>query len=324
MKKETKKEYKTFSLTQESAQEIFDKLDFGKVQDISSFKDGMVNDIFLLNDKYVLKVNSSHPEIPKMAREAAVYRKLRDYGVLVPVLHDYYDGNGSFEYPYVLIDKVPGLNLKDQWDTLSQEKKNNLIFELGKILASIHSVNPKDLYLDEDITFSGNVRKDIDDRITKIAQHLRSSKVLEDELVNRIESYYKESEAFNLGYVQSSLSHGNYGFPNIIVSNGKTLGIIDWEWARFSHSEEELATVLYRGLAPSLFIGNEGEDLLNAFKRGYNSIYKISEKFEERYLMYALLYFLKILPDIVNWNHKPDKQEEYMSQAMSLIKEIGI
>ena len=142
-------------------------------------------------------------------------------------------------------------------------------------------------------------------------------------MVKRIENYYQTSEVFS-GVAAPSLLHGNYVFGNIIVSEGHINGVIDWEWVKFGHSEEELANVLYRGPGPASAMGVLNEGLLLKFKEGYSSQRPISEEFDKRYLPYALLYFLKVLPDVPKWTHKPEKQKEYLDEVESLIRQVGI
>lgn len=220
------------------------------------------------------------------------------------------------------MDQLSGKPLKETWESLSLEQKEKMIFELGRLLGSIHNIGPNQVSLDEQ-DFTGNIREDIDSRVTKIVEELRSSKVLDNQMIDRIEKYYRNSTAFN-GEVTPSLLHGNYVFGNVIISDNRVQGIIDWEWARFGHSEEELANVLYRGPGPMSAMGAMSKDLLEKFKDGYLSVHPLSTEFEERYLAYALLYFLKILPSVSHWTHKPDKQREYFDQTAALIEKIGL
>ncbi|MEK7452770.1 MAG: hypothetical protein AAB614_00895 [Patescibacteria group bacterium] len=90
--------------------------------------------------------------------------------------------------------------------------------------------------------------------------------------------------------------------------------------AKFGHSEEELANVLYRGPGPTSTMGAMSKYLIEKFSEGYLSIHPLSAELQKRYLPYALLYFLMILPSVPQWTHKPDKQKEYIDETNSLIK----
>jgi aminoglycoside phosphotransferase (APT) family kinase protein len=316
-------EYRKFSLEKAAAQKVFDKFSLGAVESISRFEQGMINDVYSINGQYVLKVNFAHPELPKLTREAAIYTALPQYGIPVPKLYAHEESKDLLGYPYILMGQLPGGPIKETWRSLDEEQKAKTIFELGRLLGSIHNIRPDQVSLDEQ-DFSGNLREDINSRIAKIGEELRSSKVLDEQTISRIENYYQESGIFNNNEVAASLLHGNYVFGNIITSDQHVQGIIDWEWAKFGHDEEELANVLYRGPGPSSVMGSMSKDLLENFKKGYVSVHPLSTEFEERYLPYALLYFLKVLPSVPQWTHRPDKQKEYMDETNSLIKQIGI
>lgn len=324
MKKEKMEtEYRKFQLEKATAQKVFDKFELGAVESISRFEQGMINDVYSINGKYVLKVNSVHPELPKLARETAVYTALPKYDIPVPKLYAHEESKNLLGYPYILMGQLPGEPMKEVWGSLDAEQKVKTISELGRLLGSIHNLGPDQVSLDEQ-DFSGNLREDINFRIAKIGEELRSSNVLDEQMISRIENYYRGSSAFNSNEVTPSLLHGNYVFGNIITSDNRVQGLIDWEWAKFGHAEEELANVLYRGPGPTSAIGAISEDLLENFKKGYLSVHPLATEFEERYFPYALLYFLKVLPSTPQWTHRPDKQKEYMDETNSLIKQIGI
>lgn len=98
-KEEMKTEYQKFQLEKAGAQKVFDKFELGTVQTISRFEQGMVNDVYSINGEYVLKVNSAHPELPKLAREATVYNTLPEYGIPVPKLYAHQENSDLLGYP---------------------------------------------------------------------------------------------------------------------------------------------------------------------------------------------------------------------------------
>lgn len=324
-----KKEFQKFNLEQTQAQKIFDKFGLGIVETISRFAGGMVNDVYSINDQYVLKINSTQFDMPKMLKEAVIYQTLSKYNIPVPKFYGHEEKNEILEYPYILMSQLPGLSLKEIWKDLNDSQKEKLMFESGHLLASIHNISPDQLSLNEITTmeekFTGHIGKDINSRITKIAKELRIKKVIDEQLINRIENHYLNNPIFD-DITQTTLLHGNYVFGNIIISENNIQGVIDWEWAKFGNSEEELANIFYRGPGPASAVGAISSDLLEKFKHGYLSGRHLasSENFEKRYLSYALLYFLKILPSVPDWTHKPEKQKEYFDEVNSLIKQIGI
>ena len=323
MEKEEKIEYQKFNLEKKDAEEILARAGLGEVETISRCEEGMINDVYSINGAYVLKVNSAHPLMPKLDREAAVYRAVGAYNIPVPKLYVNETNKDLLGYPYILLEQLPGKSLKKEWKELSQTQKEEMMLTLGQLLGTIHTIGPEQISLD-DQSFNGSLRENIDTRIIKIGADLRSSKVLDALMIDRIERYYRESNAFESNDVSPSLLHGNYVFGNIMISDGDVQGIVDWEWARLGYSEEELANVLYRGPGPTSTMGIMDTGLLQKFREGYESAQPLSKEFEERYLPYALLYYLSILPSAPQWTHKPEKQKEYFDETHSLIEQIGL
>lgn len=315
-----KTEYQTFNLEIESAQEVLDRFDLGNVEEISRFEHGMINDVYSINGEYVLKVNSAHPDLPKLANEAAVFKTLSNSSIPVPKLYGHDNSGKLLGHPYVLMGQIQGATLKDIWGNLDEEQKMTMAFETGKYLGTIHGVGPEQVQI-ENVEFESNLKSSIGSRIKEMGARLRSSQVLDKQVVKRIETYFQESSSFDTE-IKPSLLHGNYVFANIIVADNEIKGIIDWEWVSFGHSEEELAVTLFRG--PSGITGGMDENMLASFKDGYTSAHQVSDKFDERYLPYALLYFLKVLPDTPKWTHRPDKQKEYIDATNNLINQIGL
>lgn len=312
--------YKNFNLGKESAQNVFDKFDLGTVDKIYQFKQGMINNVYSINDQYVLKVNSAHPNTPKLANEAAVYKALSSSPIPVPEFYAYDDSRELLKHPYILIEQIQGRTLKEAWKDIADKKRKSKAFKTGKLLGAIHNIKPKQVEI-KNSEFTPDLKKSINSQIRDIGSKLRDNEALDKQIIKRIEKYFKESSAFNTE-VKPSLLHGNYVFANIITSNNLIKGIIDWEWSSFGHNEEELAVTLYRG--PTGITGGMSENLISDFKEGYLSNHKISYKFNERYLLYVLIYFLKILPDVSKWTHRPDKQKEYIDATNKLIDEIGL
>ncbi len=306
--------YRKFQLEEVVAQKVFEKFKLGSVENIKRFEQGMVNDVFSLNDEYVFKINTAHPDLPKLEKEFAVYEALAESNIPVPSAIALDDSREIINYPYLIYKQIHGESLDTLWENLDQKTQDELLEQMGGVLDKIHHLRPKDVILPGEERYPG-LKNDISNRINKVSDELLESKVLDAEVIPRIKDFYLNNSLFD-GDVNPSLLHGNYGFGNIIVENNRINGIIDWEWASFGHSEEELAVLLYRVY--------KTDSQRKVFKEGYSKNQIISETFDKRYLPYVLLYYLKVLPEVPKWTHKPDKQKEYLGETKSLIKQIGL
>lgn len=313
-KQKNESAYRKFELEVGTAQKIFDKSDLGPVLEIKRFEQGMINDVFSVNGRYVLKVNTAHPDLSKLEKESSIYEALPAYNIPTPAVVTLDETKEIVGYPFLLMRQIPGQSLESTWGNLSLETQDTLLREMGDLLGKIHNLKPQNVGWRNQEEYLG-LKKETTKRITKISDELLASKVLDTETVSKIKDFYLESPLFTKD-IEPSLLHGNFGFGNIIVEDNKIKGIIDWEWASFGHNEEELAVLLYRVYKTDL--------QKEAFMDGYRKSHTISTDFDKRLLAYALLYYLKVLPSVPAWTHRPDKQKEYVGETKSLIKQIGI
>jgi aminoglycoside phosphotransferase (APT) family kinase protein len=305
--------YRKFDLGIETAQIIFDKFNLGIVTKVKRFEQGMINDVFSINDTYVIKVNSAHPDIPKLQKEYSIYKVAALLGIPVPEVIACDESKEIIDYSYLVCKQLPGQSLEGLWKNIDAKKQDELLEHMGSLLGSIHSLTPTQLILPGQGEYPG-LKEDITNRINVISNQLLGSKILTAEVVARIKNFYVNSPLFDVS-INPSLLHGNYNLGNIIVNNNIE-GIIDWEWASFGHSEEELAILLYRVYRT--------DHQKEKFKRGYLKTFTVSEDFDKRQLAYTLLYYLKVLPDAPKWTHAPQKQKEYFEETQSLIEKIGL
>ena len=133
-------------------------------------------------------------------------------------------------------------------------------------------------------------------------------------VLKKIQKYFEENKYFNIT-PKASLLHGNFNYDNLLVENGIIHGIVDWEWAKSMHNEEEAGTFFYRIL-------KEDKEFISSFKKGYEKYIKLNKGFNQRYKAYNLLYYLKVLPDVKKWVHRPDKQKEYYEEVNKLYHEV--
>ena len=311
--KENKEVYRTFDLTPDIAQKIFKKYNLGQVSFVKRFEQGMINDVFSVDGKYVLKINSAHADLPKLANEYVIYESLPKYDIPGPKAFVLDESRDVIPYPFIIMEELPGKTLGTLWGTLSMEQKNDYIDKLGELLGKIHNLDSNKIKLAEGQNVS--FRVGFENRINDIVTKLHESKVFSEEKILKIKDFYLNNPLFQ-GNIQLSLIHSNYNFANILVDAGVIQGVIDWEWARFGHSEDELAVFLYRVLTD--------ESQKKLFKNAYSRSRSISPEFKERYVPYVLLYYLGIMHDVHRWTHRPDKQKEYTESTELLMSKLDI
>jgi aminoglycoside phosphotransferase (APT) family kinase protein len=305
-----------FNLSLKDAKSICKKFDLSIPQKVVRLEEGMVNDVFSVNGRYVIKINTGNPDIPKLKKEAELYRLLSGK-VPVPKVYGLDESKEILPYSYIVMQYVEGSSLGFKHDSFPKTKKKEWLVKLGKVLASIHSINFDrfgETFSDSGFQGESNYKKYLHDYVNSTCQRIKESNELDNQKIDKIRKYFLDNPLFNIN-PKASLLHGNYVPANIMVADDDIKAIIDWEWSRSGHNEEEVAQFLYRNLKL------QKEDV-KSFRQGYENIIELSIEFEERLYAYNLLYYLRVLPEISKWTHRPDKQKEYRSETNKLLKKV--
>ena len=307
---------RTFNLTVEDAAKICNKYGFSKPKTVIRLEQGMINDVFSIDGKYVIKINTGHPEIPKLKKEKEIYELLLGK-VPVPKVFGYDSSKEVLPYDYIIMQHVAGSSLGSIFKDLSKEEKKEWLVSLGSLLASIHSNHFH--HFGEEFSKNNFVGEDnyvnfLAKYVHSICEKIGNSNELTNQEIDKIQSFFLNSPLFKIN-PPASLLHGNFIPDNIIAVNGAIAAVVDWEWCRAGHNEEEIATFLYRNLKL------DKEDVIS-FRNGYEAILPLSKEFEERLYAYNLLYYLRVLPEVKKWSHRPDKQQEYRDETKQLITRV--
>ncbi|HLD05503.1 MAG TPA: aminoglycoside phosphotransferase family protein [Candidatus Nanoarchaeia archaeon] len=302
-----------FELSLQAAQEICHKYNLEEPKEVVRVEKGMTNDVFSLNDKYMVKIATFYADLVDLSKEQAVYGWLKEAKVPCPKVLGLDRSKQILPYCYLVLEKVRGLPLDDCWPSLSAESRANLITEIGNILAKIHSIQFP--VFGECLWGGGFVgplgykeflQRDVKIILDKIAKE----NLLSTDLQQKISVFFSRTTLFDLN-VRGSLTHLGYNFSDFIVEGGKVTGVIDWEWARSAHHEEDLALFFYRML-------HMDPGLISKFREAYEKTHKLDKAFEKRLLVYNFLYYLRGLYHTLCWSHRPDKQREYLREVEKL------
>ncbi|MDP3989136.1 MAG: aminoglycoside phosphotransferase family protein [bacterium] len=278
----------------------------------SRAEEGMVNDVFFIGD-HVLKVNTGHPDQPKLLNEARAYELLRAHGVPSPEVVAVDDTLEILPHPYLIMERLTGTSLSVHHTSYIRDEMQ-VLEELGALLGRIHSIH---LHTFGGLTEEGpeSFRIFFEGYVAEVVYQLQRSEMLPARQIKAIRNFFKEDGLFAID-PRPSLVHGNFVLGNIVVDDecGVT-GVVDWEWARGAHSQEELATFLYRVL-------HMDPGKCAAFLSGYEGVHEVGDDFDRRLLAYVFLYYLKVLPEVPKWTHQPGKQEEYKNETIELYRKV--
>ena len=305
---------KRYTLDIDTANGILIRVGLSPIQTIRRLSGGIVNDIFSLDDRLVIKIFSGSSDIRKRnEKEKQVYEILKAKPVSIAQIYMADSSHTVLPHDYIVMDYVAGESLEVSWPELSFIEKKVYLGVLGTQLAHVHLVHPRTfgdtLYpLDSQNgdPFTVYFGKTVDMIVLK----LRNSGILEESRIQRLEEYFHTTPLFKIN-PQPSLIHFNFGFTNVLAKNGDVRAIVDWEWARSGHREEDVSTFLYREL-------HMDSVQTEAFLGTYEKIYPLDAGFSDRVLAYNLLYYVRVLPYMYQRNIPKEKLDEYISETQKL------
>ena len=299
-------------LTMEQAEAICLKYGQEKPVSLTLCNSGSVNDVYLLGNGCALKIFSPRVrDIQRFAREAQVLEIVAKQQPQIPVPPVYGYGGDILEKPYVLMGELKGRTLDTVWDEMSAEQRARIIENLGGLLAKIHSVEFPNYGRQFDGKFLGpkSCTEYLHHQLDQIEPKIKDKDLPMYKMRTFVDTHCNREG-------NSSLIQGNYKFGHVLVDDEFTItGIIDWEWARAGHPEEDFARFFFRDLA-------EHKEFQKTFLDAYTRIHPLPEGFEERSKGFMLLYDLHVLPHLDNFEHQPWLAERFVKEVDELFKEI--
>jgi aminoglycoside phosphotransferase (APT) family kinase protein len=197
--------------------------------------DYSANVVCFLNDRYVLHLATVAGE-RCFARERAALDRLGDIPQIPRVL-----GAGTVELDppvhYLLQERLPGRTVLGQWPETPDAVRRQLIGELAGILRTIHR-RPAEGYV---IGFyqsalrgwPGSWLAGHDAYVERLLAAIRRRSLTGEQatLVDEAERYYAGHRTALAYQVGPRLAHGDLHLHNVLASEGRITGIVDWEWS---------------------------------------------------------------------------------------------
>lgn len=250
----------------------------GPIKRVDVPHQGDASDVAIVTGKhgrFVVKLATKPPFHEWLRREYEVLCSLSAIQVPVPKALQYAEADAAEGHlGWLLMEYVAGIplrvQLRHETDSAARPSRHRLLFQFGQTLASIHrGPVPKELLSGEPW---------LDWMLQCAAKHLRNYQVDGDsDLLHRLVAERPDP-------VQPCLIHGDYALDNILVSDGKVTGVIDWGWAACGDPRFDLAIATHR--KPEAFGGAADFD---AFYDGYSG--RRLAKEEEEYFVRLYEFF---------------------------------
>jgi len=258
---------------------------------------------FLLDGKYIFRI-SNHETDARMkldrVRSVSLAPKVRSSGEFIA---------SDQKYVYLIYDYIHGSDLWSVAQILTDEQKNDIGKDIAKFLTELHTITGDHYDVGHYVPAVPEYKKSWKDG------HIEYAGLLKDGLSSmelKFESKKIISGAFdyiyaNIGALEyqagARLLHNDFHPKNIIVSDGKLAGVIDWECSQYGEADFELSHLFHWQIYPP----DPGKDIGAALESVFANLRVASPvpDIERRLTIYQLEHELNQLI----WNG-PDQEEE--------------
>ena len=259
---------------------------------VKKINSGFTNSLFLVNDKYIVKICNNKDNEEKFEREIYFYNHNKNNS-FIPKMYFYHIAKGKGDYSYIIMEFIRGKTLYNVWHELNDEERKTIIRKIVDLMKSFHSIKG------DSYDWAKYIKN-------KIEQNLRLCK-------NRNLFSVSELELFkyvlnNMGeYLKSDdfrLIHSDIHFDNIIIDKNNNLKLIDFETSMYAPVDYELDIFLRMCKNPLKYASEDEERFINIkdykmiepyFRKIYPEIFDI-HNFNIRNKIYDLEANLRLLP----------------------------
>lgn len=271
------------------AEQILKKLNKNyKLQRLEKIIDGRVNDVYKatvedqVEKNYILKIRDFEDKNLKQgfAIEKIINEKLSGIGINnLPKI--YYSDKSKLYFPfdYSILEFING-------ETLDKLKNDEaLFFNSGKVLAKIHSLKVNYLgkvYEDKVPSDKSNLHY-----INYFKKVINELSVYDYLLAMKVKKFVEEN--FCIDYyngIKPVLLHNDFHMKNIIVTPDKDIKLIDWDCAKYAHSEIDF--IKFRHLKKS----NNDISNFDSLIKGYKSIKEL--EITPNFFVHEIIWFARM------------------------------
>lgn len=259
------------------------------------------NPSFIVNGDMLLRLNLHEPERARLRKETALYRRLAiETDLPVPRVLVLDTTHRVLPCDVIVLQRLPGVNALACWGQLDRAAQQQISYELGWMLAGLHSVKCVgyggfDPNTDE-LGYAADWQTYLLDRAAEILVELWQCQGLPIPLLEGAEHYLLRT--FIPTAPQPVIVHGDFGLHNALIEQRDTTwrlsGLVDFEWSLAADSLYEFATGL-------LVEPDEVNPLLVPFVAGYRSRHPLDADWVQRSAVYRLVYHLALCRDVCRY-----------------------
>lgn len=263
-------------MSNEQIKELFKSNNLSEPKGIQKVAVGFTNDIYSVDDRYILKVCKDSSNEERFANEAALYTFFKNQ-LPVPKVIVYDKSRKHAQTPYMIYEKIVGDNLYNVWHTYTDEQRRSIVEQLSGLLRTISRTNLDELPSDISLTRIESWKQHILTKIENHIQNLLAVGTISTKQAEQIRSYV-ETNSTALNEQKLALVYWDAHFDNVLVRDSKIVGLIDFERTEIASIDFVLDIVKRMVDQPKKYMSEYAEQF--AESENYT---KLLEWFEEYY-----------------------------------------
>ncbi|WP_066498123.1 phosphotransferase family protein [Abyssisolibacter fermentans] len=292
-------EYK--GLSKDIIAKIFNKKNIDVVSKIKHLDIGFTNDIYVINNKYILKVCVNEQNEKNFNRECFCYNYLKDI-IPVPNIIVSDTSKNIIDRYYMIYKKIDGDNLYSKWHLFSKEDRKYIVRQLADIINSINTLEYRTFSthfkMSDNIDWHNLRYSSLKEKLNGI----KKNKLLDNNFISKIDEYISVNH--NVLYEQKiGLTYTDLHFDNVLVLGNKVTALLDFEKTSVLSIDYALDTIKRLSEYPHLYACEKYEkfvkdedyvDLIKWFKKFCPDVFKFKQ-LDTRLSLYSIEYDMRLL-----------------------------
>jgi aminoglycoside phosphotransferase (APT) family kinase protein len=223
-------------------------------QKIKPLSGGQVNQVYRIDEEYVLRIGARENAFQRLQRETELIRGLPPE-LPVPKIVAFGEQEGIV---YQIQQFIPGQKLSAAWKDLPPLEQENIVAELAAFLKILHGRAAQSFgYLSEEVRRQASWADYLTEKFDRTLQELDALRIrMVPGFVELAGNYFAEHQGA-LRDALPVLVHGDLTFMNILVRRGKISALLDFEYAMQAPTEYELRALEDFCLYPNDYVEDD-------------------------------------------------------------------
>ena len=268
-------------ITKNQIEQIFLKAGIGDINSIQKIDIGFSNDVYSVDDKYILKIGRS-PKYEEFNKKDIYICNLFESQMPTPQILYSDESKKLIDNVFFIYPKIQGDNLYDKWHLFDNNERKQIVEQICSILKKINKTPYGDFAKKFSIDTNVDWKTNMISRIKDLVEKTRSAKSLDTNTANAIYSFIEKHKDV-LQEQKLALTYWDLHFDNLLVSNDKIVGILDFERMEVSSIDYTLVLVSRMIKNPKKYASKNAEQFIE--KEDYSELLDWYKSFIQNYLI---------------------------------------